>query len=212
MARGINKLKRKKPAREERQRFFLFCEGQNTEPEYFKALKNSCTGAMISIECVAPAGVPETLTGLAKKRQKQLNKEKRKNKSAQKDSVWAVFDKDEHPNVANAIQVCESADVGLAYSNPCFEVWLLLHHEDHHASDDRHEVQQKYANIDPDYDANNRKIPNCNALIRDIEVAENRAENQCSQRELEGAVLGRPCTTVYKLTRAIRAAAKAAKP
>jgi RloB-like protein len=212
LARKLSNLKRRKPFIAERQRFILVCEGEKTEPAYFNALKGQYPGALISIDIVAPAGTPITIKEKVKDRSVQLRLEQRQNPSAKADTIWAIFDRDEHLKVAEAIAGCESASARVAYSNPCFEVWLILHHEDYHAADDHHQVQKRYQKLDDTYDANGSKIPNCAALMEKVEQAEGFAENQCQRRDEEGARLGRPSTTVYHLTRAIRAAAEASKP
>lgn len=208
MARKILDLKRRRPFIAERQRFILICEGGNTEPAYFEALKQRHSNALISIEYDAPAGVPITIKDKVKARMSELVKERKHNPSARNDTVWAVFDRDEHLKVAEAIAGCEGAGAQVAYSNPCFEVWLILHHEDYHASDDHHQVQKRYEALDSSYDPTGSKVPNCGVLMDRVEIAEQRAENQCKCRDDEGARLGRPSTTVYKLTQAIREAAK----
>ncbi len=211
MSRKLSDLRRRKPSRAESQRFILICEGEKTEPAYFKALKANYLGALISIEFVAAAGTPITIKDKAKARMAALRQERRRNPSAHADTVWAVFDRDNHDYIAEAMVGCESAGAKIAYSNPCFEVWLILHHVDYHAADDRHQVQKRYQKLDAKYDPDGSKTPDCTFLLENIEAAEERAENQCKCRVEEDTPLGRPSTTVYKLTRAIRAAAEAAK-
>lgn len=52
------------------------------------------------------------------------------------DQLWLALDTDhwtEANHIANFDRVCSEAlqkDYYLAHSNPCFEMWLLLHHED----------------------------------------------------------------------------------
>lgn len=212
MGRKLPDLKRRKPFIAEKQRFFLICEGEKTEHTYFEALKSQFPGALIKFEYDAPAGAPITIKDKVQARMAALRQEQRHNPSAKADTVWAIFDEDEHHKVPEAIAGCESAGAKVAYSNPCFEVWLILHYQDFHAPDDHKQVQKRYQKLDSCYDPNGSKTPNCAALIGKIETAEQRAENQCKQREEQGAPLGRPSTTVYKLTRAIRAAAEASKP
>jgi hypothetical protein len=212
LTRKLADLKRRKPFIAERQRFILICEGEKTEPAYFNALRGQYPGALISIEFVTAAGVPITIKAKVQARMAELRREQRDNPSAKADRIWAVFDRDEHLNVAEAIAGCESAGAQVAYSNPCFEVWLILHYEDFHRSDDHHQVQKHFQKLDPTYDPNGSKTPNCGPLMAEVETAEDRAMNQCKCREEEGMQLGRPSTTVYKLTRAIRAAAEASRP
>lgn len=46
-----------------------------------------------------------------------------------RDKIWIVLDKDENSidRLKNVCNWCEKNDVGIAFSNPCFEYWLLLH-------------------------------------------------------------------------------------
>ena len=45
------------------------------------------------------------------------------------DEIWCVFDVDEHPNRSQAIFEARQSDINVAVSNPCFELWLVLHVE-----------------------------------------------------------------------------------
>ena len=48
------------------------------------------------------------------------------------DELWLVVDVDNWPTsqLAAVAGLCEQAGFGLAISNPCFELWLYLHHSD----------------------------------------------------------------------------------
>jgi RloB-like protein len=214
LPRKLRDLKRRRPYIAERRRFILISEGKNTERAYFKALESKYHRSNITVDFVGPAGVPITIRDKVQTHIAELREKQKHDPSAVDDTVWAVFDCDIHDNVPEAIAGCERAGAGVAYSNPCFEVWLILHHNDYHAADDRHQVQKRYQTLDAKYDANGSKIPDCAFLMEEgvVEKAEKLAEIQCKRREEEGAVLGRPSTTVHLLTRAIRSAAEAARP
>ena len=47
------------------------------------------------------------------------------------DFVWCVFDSDDHPGIPAAKQQARDNGINLAISNPCFEIWILLHFQDH---------------------------------------------------------------------------------
>ncbi|MET9529817.1 RloB family protein [Streptomyces sp. NPDC006649] len=49
------------------------------------------------------------------------------------DEVWCVFDVDAFPDVSEAAALGRRHGIRVAVSNPCFELWLLLHFADHHA-------------------------------------------------------------------------------
>jgi hypothetical protein len=111
----------------------------------------------------------------------------------------------------DAVGLCESVDVGVGRSNPCFEVWLVLHEGDFDRPDDRHAVQAHLRVLRPEYDPAKGKTPDCANLIARVEQAEMRAEAQLARRDAEGNAHGRPSTTVWRLTQAIRNAAQRAR-
>ena len=200
------RLKRRPAKREPLRRFTIFCEGENTEPVYFRALERKYRRqALIGLEIV-PVGVPMTIARQASARMKKRGR----NSFDEKDQVWAVFDRDEHPNHEAAIRMCEENRVGVARSNPCFEVWLILHEGDFDRPYDRHAVQAHLASLRPEYDRDKNKSCDCDHLVKSVEKAEARAIRQLERRDQEGAPFGPPSTTVGHLTAAIRAAAQAA--
>lgn len=206
-------LARRTARLEPKRRFFIFCEGKNTEPDYFEALKRKLTGALIEIEFVGVGGVPKTVTNRAIEKAKSLGVGKRRmrgrNSFEECDKVWAVFDRDSHEAYDDSIQKCESAGVGVGRSNPCFELWLILHIEEYDKPDGRNNVQKHLRKICPGYDPDEGKKADCEALLTSLKEAEKRAESQFRRREQEqnGRQLHPPYTTVWKLTREIGAAA-----
>lgn len=209
-------LRRRGPSRDPKRRFILYCEGRNTEPDYFKALQRTCDKTIILIDPIPAAGVPLTIAQKAVERAKELGLAKRSRKPsdsfAEKDQVWAVFDRDEHPNYAEAVNLCEQSGVGVARSNPCFELWLILHVQDFDRPDDRHAVQRHAQTLWPDYAPDRGKTMDFSCLIPAIDQAERRAEVLLARREKEGDPHGPPSTTVGRLTRAIREAIQANTP
>lgn len=201
-------LRRKKATRNPKRKFVLFSEGANTERVYFEALERHFSNALIEVEFIGPAGAPVSIAQKVKERMVALKRERKANSFAENDTVWAVFDEDEHRHVKQSIAQCEAAGAAVAYSNPCFEVWLILHHQDFDKADDRHQVQKRMKECDPKYDPDGPKIPNCQQLMENIEAAEERAITLEIRRVEEGSPLGRPCSTVYKLTQAVRIAAE----
>lgn len=209
--RKIRPLQRASAFREPKRKFILYAEGANTEPDYFRAVQKTFRGALVEIEIIPAAGVPLTIARkAAEHRQLIARKKRRTDKDASfsdEDEVWAIFDRDNHPKVSEALLLCQENNVGIAFSNPCFEVWLILHLVDYQRPDDRHEVQRKLASLVKDYNPNCRKTTNCSSLMDRLEIAEERAERQLKRREEEGDNGGAPSTTVFNLTRTIRRAA-----
>jgi hypothetical protein len=212
MARRTPDLKRRSEKREPKQRFIIFCEGARTEPHYFDALRRACEDALIDVETIAPAGVPLTLARKAKEKAEELgltqHRSKRLNSFEEADQVWAVFDRDEHPNFEEAIALCANSNVEVGRSNPCFEVWLILHVQDYDKPDGRKAAQKLLRNLCPEYDPFSGKTPNCPELVAHVETAEERAKKMLERRLNEGCAHGSPSTTVGSLTFAIRKAAR----
>ncbi len=137
-------LKRKNPRLEPKRRFILFCEGEKTEIEYFEAIRRICSSTLIAVGTHGGVGVPYTIAEKAVERAKALGltpKSRGKGKKdsyEERDEVWAVFDRDDHPRFDEAVRDCEKQNVRVGRSNPCFELWLILHEQDYNRPEDRH--------------------------------------------------------------------------
>ncbi len=211
--RRTGKIDRGEWTREPKARFVLFCEGSNTEPAYFSAIRKLWTGTLIEIETRRGVGVPITIAERAIEFEKQVRSRRmhQENSFEENDKVWAVFDRDEHDRHDEAVDLCEQNGIGVARSNPCFEVWLILHDKDYDRPDGRHEVQRELAKLRPEFDRKGRKIPNCEDLATRLLEAEARSKKQLRRRIDENAPFGPPSTTVGDLTREIRAADERAR-
>lgn len=111
-----------------------------------------------------------------------------------RDRVWAVFDRDSHPDFDEAMASCDAHGVEVARSNPCFELWLILHHTDYDRPADSRNLKAEFAALDV----------TCDDPVGSVEDAERRAAEQLDRRSEEGAPYGNPSTTVGTLTRALR--------
>jgi hypothetical protein len=179
------------------------------------ALRRSCDAAIIEIQTIAEVGVPYTIAqrAIAQAKLMGISKGRRKpiDSYEENDQVWAVFDRDAHPRFTEAVMLCEEHSVGVAQSNPCFEIWLILHEVDYDKPDDRHAVQAFLKSIRKEYDPRSGKCVDCAEIIGRVDRAEARAERQLRNRSAEGMAFGPPSTTVGRLTRAIRTAAQKSK-
>ena len=212
--RSLPELKRRAARLEPRRRFILFLEGERTEPAYFDALRRACRGALIELEVRGGAGVPYTIAEKAVERARELGlsprSRRRKESFEARDRVWAVFDRDEHPRFDEAVALCRVDGVGVGRSDPCFELWLVLHERDYDRPNDRRAMQAALKALRPEYDAGGAKTPDCDDLMARVGDAERRGEDQLRRRDLEGRPFGNPSTTVGRLTGEIRAAAERA--
>lgn len=128
------KKKRRKEYLEQKEyRYYIFCEGEQTEPQYFNGFKrliedNPIYKEMVLIE-IEPCAA-ETMRVIGK-----AEKYVAKNK-IDKGQIWCVYDKDSFPagdfngvvNRANQLnQQNPNLQYHCAWSNECIEFWFLLH-------------------------------------------------------------------------------------
>lgn len=205
--RRDDSLKRRRPYIQPKRRFTIFTEDEITEPAYFTALRTRLRDALVDIrpfgKGVSPSRVAEAAVRYAQANPPRGSFEEH-------DQVWAVFDRDTHQDVDDAIKLCRANGIGVGHSNPCFEVWLILHVVEHYDGlSTSKTVQKDLKKHRPEYDHARGKCPNCAELLVDVVKAETRAEMQLKRRQREGKPFGNPSTTVFELTREIHAAAKA---
>lgn len=112
--------------------FIIVVEGEKTEHRYFEALE---PGEFIMRARVKPYVVPSR-DGNSSVRHLIENAEQAKAQFSAltpRDEIWIVFDVDKHSGsnrieqIHSAIHEADAQKWHVALSNPCFEVWLLLH-------------------------------------------------------------------------------------
>lgn len=194
---------RRTPDREPGRRILIVCEGAVTEREYFEAFRRWCKNPRVEIDFDGPAGVPLTLVGRAKQRKDEANREASRagDDFLRYDEVWCAFDVDEHPHVASARASAVAAGLRLAMSNPCFELWLLLHFADSPGMQHRHEMQRRLSALTPGVP---NKHVDFEGLAAGYDDAYRRAERLARDAHDRGDdVIGNPSTEVYLLTGSI---------
>ena len=114
-------LSRRQGVREIKQSFLIVCEGEKTEPDYFKAFRMTAA----TVKAVGQAMNTMTLVNKA-----ISIREADRLKKREYDQCWVVFDKDDFPasDFNQAIQLAEKNGFRVAYSNQAFEYWFLLHY------------------------------------------------------------------------------------
>jgi hypothetical protein len=142
--RGGKSLKRVVGSRKELRTVVAFCEGQNSEPDYIKGLKKLPTikeNTSLNLVIFPEHGVPLTL----------VNKAIERKKDDEVDECWCIFDVEwpkNHPNLHDAIQKAEANEINLAVSNPCFEIWLVLHHREFNSFEDTETIERLSRTLD----------------------------------------------------------------
>lgn len=113
---------RKQGTRDQIVRFLIVCEGEKTEPNYFRAF----TERWSEVKEIKVAGCGCSTCQLiieAKKIQEKLERER----MVPFDRVWLVFDKDEFKDFNKAIADAKKEGMNCAWSNQAFELWYVLH-------------------------------------------------------------------------------------
>lgn len=116
--------------------FLVVCEGEKTEPNYFKAFPKKTGKIIYDIEF--EGGGISTLKVVEKAIELR-------DKSKQKfDRVWAVFDKDSFKSNSfnSAILKAKANGIYCAWSNEAFELWYLLHFHNRITAMDRTEYKK----------------------------------------------------------------------
>ena len=114
-----------------------------------------------------------------------------------------MFDIDEHPNVTRALELAASSGVSVSVSNPCVELWFLLHFQEQYAAIDRHAAQRKAS----DY-LSCGKTPTSAALAAlssQYKHARRRAQALDRKHELDGSPpRSNPSSDAWRLIETIR--------
>jgi hypothetical protein len=200
--RRCGKFRRRVAFREPRRRILVVCEGKVTEPKYFRALRQLFHRPTLDVVIDDRCGVPKTLVERAvelKKEAARAAKRQKENFLAY-DEVWCVCDVDEHPLLPEAKQQARDNGISLAISNPCFELWALLHFRDNAAAETRHKVRSLLKVHIPRYD---KELP-APTLMPLLEQAMQRARHLGRLADLAGAPGKNPSTGVHLLIERIR--------
>jgi hypothetical protein len=120
---------RKVGVRSIRQYYLIVCEGEETEPNYFRAFIGRLPQGVLQVCKFDVKGLGTNTSDLVEKAS-ELAEEVGARSGRKVDRIWCVFDKDSFPdNQFNAaIEACNNTeDMAAAFSNEAFELWYLLH-------------------------------------------------------------------------------------
>ncbi|MCP3855454.1 MAG: RloB domain-containing protein [Actinomycetia bacterium] len=135
---------------------------------------------------------------------KRASKRRRKSDGPDFDEIWCAFDTDEHLNMAQAIAEARDAEVKVARSNPCSELWPVLHVEDHNANVHRHDIQRRATDLGL---ADGKSICGTEAeetLMANTQSAVDRAQHLDDRHGNDGSPAGEnPSSGMWRLVEAI---------
>jgi len=142
-----------------RRQILTFVEGRQTEERYIVDWHRRYRGRVIVI-VDRFRGVPLSLVKRAMQAKVAETRNERGGRGRAPDEIWCVFDVDDHPNLPQAIDLARRHGIHLAISNPCLELWFVLHFEDQAAWIARGDVQRR-----------SQELLNCGKVLTDGALA-----------------------------------------
>ena len=149
-------FKRTTPKKTVGKKILIACEGKQTEPNYFNAIRQDLRITTVQV-LILPHDGTDPLSVVNTVLEARKDRKREKTWFDDQDSAWAVFDGDEHiannrPNWCQAIQIAKSQKINLAITNPSIEFWYLIHFQDHSATIARDKAKERLKQHIPDYD------------------------------------------------------------
>lgn len=201
-------LRRRSAQREPKPEIVIVCEGKVTEPAYFNDFRTIAGNSLVTVTPIGGCGVPVSVVSRAV--EEKLERTRRARKS--RDSfdllfeVWAVFDRDAHPQgqVPEAMALAARSGVNVAFSNPCFEVWGLMHFGPCDRPGHHHQTQAELKRVLDGYCHETNPRMDVRLLWGRYPEAVKNAQRALEAREAERTPFGDPSTGVHVLTERIR--------
>ncbi len=142
MRRGLSRSQRKigTPSPDNRKRIVVFTEGEKTEVSYLEYWARLNKGD-INVDISNQHGVPWSLVNWAASRRREERRYTGRSRCSTE--YWCVFDVNSHSRVPDSIEMARANDINLAVSNPCIELWFILHFGEQAAHIERHDAQRR---------------------------------------------------------------------
>lgn len=180
----------------------VLTEGRVTEPSYLAALARHFRQTVtIDLDRTSGGKTPLALVERAAGQVRRNRKRRRKDGGPDFDEIWCVYDIDEHDNIVEAAHLAEREGIGIAVSDPCFELWLILHVADQTAWVSRADAQQRARDLGI---TDGKRLRDAPSLAAEWEPASERAEALAAQHERDDKPpTSNPSSTVSSLARSI---------
>lgn len=185
--KSVNDLKRRINFRDTRKRFLIVCEGEKTEPNYFRKFRVPS----LVIDVFGEGYNTDSLVKITIKKKKEDSY----------DEVWCVFDRDSFPaqNFNNALILAQNNNISVAYSNEAFELWYILHFYYHDSATSRKEYEKILTQrLGFEYKKNNPDLYDY-LLSRQSDAIRNAEKLLNNYYPNHSPLKDNPCTTVHLL-------------
>lgn len=165
----INEYDRQQSGKRKRKPvIYIVCEGRETETRYFKSFRTR----FCPIDIIPITSIYKSADSLVRKVKSTLGKNPYYPDEG--DVVWCVFDCDDNTNemLTKAMQLAKKNGFKIAFSNPCFEYWFLLHFSEYRGY-----------------------LANCNAVINQLH-RKGRLENYRKSEDIYSLIIDRQDTAI----------------
>ena len=192
-------------------KYFIFCEGKETEPNYFEGFERhiGLNAKYKNMVYIRIEGLGKDTERVIKDAEHYVNENKIENAK-----IWCVYDKDsfppEHFNKVSerARHLNKSKDKNIEYcvawSNQCIEYWFILHFNYYDSDNDRkyykNNLNMNFKRFElPKYTKNDEKIFEKLTSNGDPKLAIRYAKRRESECQGKSDTDSSPATKVYKL-------------
>lgn len=184
----------------------VFVEGERTEVDYLTHWWR-INRSNVTVLIADAHGTPRTLIDLAVDAKRTAERDARRGRGRAFDEVWCVHDVDEHPDVRAIRAIAYANGIHLAISNPCIELWFLLHFESQTAHLERHVAQRR---AQGHLKCKKALSSDALALLEDgLPVATERAQALDAKHRGDGSPVGHnPSSRVWEIVDSIRRAGR----
>ena len=176
----------------------VVCEGAG-EKRCLEQLRGRWRIPSVKVEVVGQGGVPSTVIRKAK-----AWRGRGSSRRSSPPELWVVFDRDEHPCWEAAIDQALALDIRLGVSNPCFELWGILLHQEQNAWIHRHDAQRLLARLHPGYHHDRNPYLDLETVLALLDDTERRGARLLSRAEQDEAPFRNPTTRFHCLVARIR--------
>ena len=165
VSRKSKSLQRRPGRLSQRSRFLIYVEGSVSETLYIRGMRSDLGRRGPNITLGSTRGEPLGLV-----REALRHREREQGDSF--DQVWCVFDvesPDPHASLSEAIALAHRNGIKCGITNPCFELWLILHFEQcrRWLTSEQACVYLESLPCDYDKDAKSFDYAKCRSLLQD---------------------------------------------
>lgn len=186
----------------ERKIIYVVCEGK-TEKNYFEKFRTRRNGLNIIVKTCGKTNA-KGIISFAKYQKKEIDF------NTEKDSIWCAFDSDLNKRLDELCRGALRDGINIAMSNPCIELWFLLHFKEIYAPLECKTANQKLEMFMFKYKKGSLKIEEFKNMNKNLNLAIKRAKklNQKHKKSKHPiySKMSNPASQIFQLVEEIKKA------